>query len=143
MGTITQSAKPTILNPGHSKEDEMGVSVYDPKTIVRIHTSFPTHHPIALPTTHSSDCWDSFFFLIYLLITLLQLSHFRPFTELHPAHPLPPTFPLYSSCPWVIFISSLASTFPTLFLPSPYFPPIIYAIYSLYLSPPLPLPIPY
>ena len=50
---------------------------------------------------------------------LLQLSHFPPFTPLHPAHPLPPTFPPYSSCPWVIHISSLASTFPTLFLPSP------------------------
>ena len=74
---------------------------------------------------------------------LLQLSLFRPFTQLHPAHPLPPTFPPYSSCPWVILISSLASTFPTLFLPSPYFPPIIYATYSLYLSPPLPFPIPY
>ena len=37
----------------------------------------------------------------------------------HPVHPLPPTFPPYSSCPWVIHISSLASTFPTLFLPSP------------------------
>ena len=59
------------------------------------------------------------FFLIYLLIMLLQLSHFRPFTQLHPAHLLPPTFPLSSSCPWVILISSLASTFPTLFLPYP------------------------
>ena len=26
------------------------------------------------------------FFLIYLLIMLLQLSHFHPFTQLHPAH---------------------------------------------------------
>ena len=50
---------------------------------------------------------------------LLQLSHFHPFTQLHPAHLLPPTFPLSSSCPWVILISSLASTFPTLCLPSP------------------------
>ena len=61
-----------------------------------------------------------FLFLIYLLIMLLQLSHFRPFIQLHPAQPLPPTFPPYSSCPWVILISSLASTFPTLFLPSPF-----------------------
>ena len=60
-----------------------------------------------------------FFFKIYLLIMLLQLSHFPPFTPLHPAHLLPPTFPPYSSCPWVILKSSLASTFPTLFLPSP------------------------
>ena len=44
---------------------------------------------------------------------------FPPFTPLHPAHPLPSTFPPYSSCPWVIQISSLASTFPILFLPSP------------------------
>ena len=61
----------------------------------------------------------SLVFLIYLLIMLLQLSHFCPFTQLHPAHPLPPTFPPYSSCPWIILISSLASTFPTLSLPSP------------------------
>ena len=60
-----------------------------------------------------------FIFLIYLLIMLLQLSHFPPVTPLHPAHHLPPTLPTYSSCPWVILISSLASTFPTLFLPSP------------------------
>ena len=60
-----------------------------------------------------------YLFMIYLLIMLLQLSHFRPFTQFHPAHPLPPTFPPYSSCPWVILISSLASTFPTLLLPSP------------------------
>ena len=58
-----------------------------------------------------------YLFLIYLLIMLLRLSHFCPFTQLHPAYPLPPTFPSYSSCPWVILISSLASTFPTLFLP--------------------------
>ena len=50
---------------------------------------------------------------------LLQLSHFPPLTPLHPAHPTPLTFPPYSSCPWVILISSLASTFPIRFLPSP------------------------
>ena len=32
---------------------------------------------------------------------------------------LPSTFSPYSSCPWVILIRSLASTFPILFLPSP------------------------
>ena len=63
---------------------------------------------------------SNFFLKKYmLLIMLLQLSPFPPFTPLHPAHPLPPTFPPYSSCPWVILISSLASTFPTLFVPSP------------------------
>ena len=67
-----------------------------------------------------------YFILFYLFfknifidyaITLVPFP--APLTPLHPAHPLPPTFPPYSSCPWVILISSLASTFPTLFLPSP------------------------
>ena len=58
------------------------------------------------------------FFKYILLIMLLQLSHFSPFTLLHPAHPLPPTVPHYSSSPWVIHKTSLASTFPILFLPS-------------------------
>ena len=76
------------------------------------------------------------FFLIYLLIMLLQLSHFPPFTQLHPAHTLPPTFPPYSSCPWVILISSLASTFPILFLPSP----CLFSTYQLWFLFSLPFP---
>ena len=55
-------------------------------------------------------------FKIYLSIMLLSCP---PLHSLHPAHPLPPTFPSYSSCPWIIHISSLASTLPILFLPSP------------------------
>ena len=39
---------------------------------------------------------------IYLLIMLLQLSHSPTHTPLHLAYRLPPTFPPYSSCPWVI-----------------------------------------
>ena len=45
-----------------------------------------------------------------------------PFPPLHstPSGPPPPShIPPHRSCPWVILISSLASTFPTLFLPSP------------------------
>ena len=83
---------------------------------------------------------------IYLLIMLLQLSHFPPPpTPLHPAYPFPPTFPPYSSCPWVILISSLASAFPTLFLPSPC--PFSSTYHLCYLFsvpfPSLPLPLPY
>ena len=59
------------------------------------------------------------FLKIYFIDYAITVVPFPPFTPLHPAHPLPPTFPLYSSCPWVIHISSLASTFPTLFIPSP------------------------
>ena len=82
-------------------------------------------------------------FLIYLLIMLLQLSHFHPFTPLHHAHPLPPTFPSYSSCPWVILISSLASTFLRLFLPSPCLFSTYHLCYLLSVPfPSLPLPLP-
>ena len=57
------------------------------------------------------------FFKCILLIMLSQLSHFPPFIPLCPAHPLPLAFPPFSSCPCVIHISSLASTFPILTLP--------------------------
>ena len=45
-----------------------------------------------------------------------------PFPPPHSTPTCPPPsshIPPYSSCPWVILISSLASTFPTLSLPSP------------------------
>ena len=70
--------------------------------------------------THT--CMAYWFFKYILLIMILQLSHFfLPFIPLYPASPLPPAFPTppLSSCPWVIHVSSLASPFPTLFLPSP------------------------
>ena len=54
-----------------------------------------------------------FHWLCYYSCPILPL-----FIPLCPAHPLPPTLPPFSSCPWVILISSLASTFPILFLPS-------------------------
>ena len=68
---------------------------------------------------------------------LLQLSHSPPLYSPLPCTPPPTRVPPFSSCPWVVHISSLASPFPTLFLPSPpvYFLPTIYATYSLYLFP--------
>ena len=69
---------------------------------------------------HTFLCFPVFFFKKYILsIMLLQFSHFPPFTPLHPAHAFPLTFSPFSSCPWVIHISSLASTLSILFLPSP------------------------
>ena len=69
-----------------------------------------------------------FFFKKYIFIDYaITVVPFPPPTPLHPAHPLPPTFPPYSSCPWDILISSLASTFATLFLPSP----CLFSIYHL------------
>ena len=64
--------------------------------------------------------WFSFFFFnIFIDYAITVVPFPPPFTPLHPAHPLPPTFPPSRSGPWVIHISSLASTFPILFLPSP------------------------
>ncbi|KAF6084329.1 hypothetical protein HJG60_008600 [Phyllostomus discolor] len=64
---------------------------------------------------------------------------FSPIIPLHTEHPLPPTFPPFSSCPWVI---SLASTFPILFLPSPifYLPSMLLILHIF--SPSLFLPLP-
>ena len=84
-----------------------------------------------------------FCFLIYYFIDCaITVVLFPLFIPLRPAHPLPPAFLPFSSCPWVIHISSMASTFPIPILTSPYFLPTIYATYSLYLSPPLLLPLP-
>ena len=60
-----------------------------------------------------------FFFQIYFIDYATTVAPFSPFSTLRPAHSLSPTFTPFSSCPWVIHISSLASTFPILFLPSP------------------------
>ena len=68
-----------------------------------------------------------FIFNYILLIMLLQLYHSPPFNVLCPAQPFPPEFPPFSSCPWVIHISSLTSTFPILFSPSP----CLFSIYHL------------
>ncbi|KAF6081831.1 hypothetical protein HJG60_008838 [Phyllostomus discolor] len=50
---------------------------------------------------------------------LLQLSHFPP-SLTSTLYPPPTHIPPFSSCPCVILMSCLASTFPILFLPSPY-----------------------
>ena len=50
--------------------------------------------------------------------------NFSSFAPLYPVPPFPPAIPSISSCPWVVHISSLATTFPILFLTSPiYFVP--------------------
>ena len=64
-------------------------------------------------------CTIYIFFDIFIDYAITVVPFPTPHTPLQPVHPLPPTFPPYSSCPWVILISCLASTFPTLFLPSP------------------------
>ena len=96
-------------------------------------------------------CQQKYFLFFYCCSVFLNIFidyaiTVVPFPTLHSTPsctPLPPTFPPYPSCPWVTLVSSLASTFPTLFLPSPvYLLPTIYATYSLYLSPLSPPPTP-
>ena len=98
-----------------------------------------TEFAYLLLASHSGAYWfKSFYFFFFLVVFLLFFFLFIylfiyfnifidyaitvvPFPPLHSTphtHPLPPTFPPYSSCPWVILISFLASTFPILFLPS-------------------------
>ena len=76
-------------------------------------------------------------FLKYILLIMpLHLSH-PPLFSLSPLHSLQPTTPLHptlSSCPWVVHISSLASTFPILFLTSP----CLFCTYHLYYLFPVP-----
>ena len=92
----------------------------------------------------TSQCRPAHFsFFIYLLIMLLQLSHFP--ASLHSILPTPflphsPTIVhVHGSYLWVLWLLHfLHYSYP----PPVYFPPIIYATYSLYHSPPLPLPIP-
>ena len=83
------------------------------------------------------------YFLNIFIDYAITVVPFPPFTQLHPAYPVPPTFPPYSSCPWVIHISSLAYTFPTLFLPSPIFHLSFMLLILCTFPPSLPLPLPY
>ena len=53
---------------------------------------------------------------IYLIDYAITVVPFYPLHSPLPCTPLPPTFSPFSSCPWVIHISSLACPFPILFL---------------------------
>ena len=76
-----------------------------------------------------------FIFKYTLLIILLQLSQFFSLCSLSLVPPFPPAIPHLSSCPWVVCISSLASPFPILFLPSP----CLFCTYQLCFLIPIPL----
>ena len=75
---------------------------------------------------------------------LLQLSHSPSFTPLRSAHPLPPTFLPFSSCPWVItykffgfYISYIILTLPLSIF---YLPFMLLILCTFPPSFPLPLP---
>ena len=72
------------------------------------------------------------------MIMLLQFSQFSPpLSPIHPAPPNPLAFPPFSSCPWVIHVSSLTSTFPILFSTSS----CLFSAYHLYLTFSVPFPL--
>ena len=81
--------------------------------------SLPALHGKVLNSTYNIH----FLFFSFLKKYIYWLCYYScpisPPTPLHPAHPSLPHPPPHSSCPWVIPISSLASTFPTLFFSSP------------------------
>ena len=52
------------------------------------------------------------------IYAIILVPFFPPFYSPPPCIPNPPASPPFSSCPWVIHISSLASPFPILFLMS-------------------------
>ena len=60
-----------------------------------------------------------YFFNIFIDYAITVVPFSAPPHSTPSCPPSPSHIPPYSSCPWVILISSLASTFPTLFLPSP------------------------
>ena len=77
-----------------------------------------------------------FLILIYFIdYAITVVPFFSPLYSPLPCTSPPTIIPHLSSCPWVIHVNSLASSFPILFLTSPYFVPTIYASYSLYLFP--------
>ena len=81
----------------------------------------------------TEKCIFKVYFIDYA-ITVVPFS--SPFYFPQPCTPSPTSIPPFSSCSWVIHVSSLASTFSILFLLSPcHFLPTIYATYFLYLSP--------
>ena len=62
---------------------------------------------------------SSFYFLIYFIDYAITVLPFSPLYSPLPCNPSHPPSPPLSSCPWVLHISSLASTIPILFLTSP------------------------
>ena len=67
-------------------------------------------------------CFTFCFLIIYFIVYAITVVPFSPLYSPPPCTPplihIPPPSP-FSSCPWVIHISSLASTFPIIFLTSP------------------------
>ena len=97
--------------------------------------SVPTTNQLILSSVYISISWLKFWELYchWPSLSFFYLKNFFdifidyaitvvPFPPLHSTPsclPPPSHIPPYSSCPWVILISSLASTFPTLVVPSP------------------------
>ena len=77
------------------------------------------------------------FFKIYFIDYAIIVVPFLPLHSPPPCTPPPTHIPPLSSCSWVIHISSLVSTLPILFLPSP----CLFSTYQLcFLFPVLSLP---
>ena len=82
--------------------------------------------------------WSSFFFKVYFIdYVIIVVTFFSPLYSPPPFTTPPTSIPQpFSSCPWVVHISPLASTFPILFLTSP----CLFSTYHLCFLFPVPLP---
>ena len=68
-----------------------------------------------------------YLFQVYYIDCAITCPNFSPFAPSLPGTPLPSSNSPFSSCPWVVHLSSLTYPFPILFLTSPYFVPTNYA----------------
>ena len=133
----------TMLNSQYLVTSHLNIAIF---TRMSYNLKFPKP-PVSLVACYLTITLNtetgSFLFFKYIYWLCYYSCPISPPTPLHPAHPPPSHIPPHSSCPWVILISSLASTFPILFLPSP----CLFSTYHLcYLFsipfPPLPIPLP-
>ena len=71
-------------------------------------------HKISFSLFRHLSFFHSFSFKIYFIDYAISVVPFPPLHSTPSCTPPPSHIPPYSSCPWVIYISSLASTFPIL-----------------------------
>ena len=80
-------------------------------------------------------CFQEWLFKIYFIGYAVNSCPIFPPSLPSTLHTHPPTFPLFSSCPLVIHVSSLTSTFPILYLTFPSISYLPFILLSLYLFP--------
>ena len=90
------------------------------KTTTKTQTSYLSNMCSNLHfVVHFFNVFLSFLKVYFTDYTIIVVPIFFSPLFLSALYPPPTSIPPISSCPWLVYISSLASTFPILFLPSP------------------------